>query len=88
MQALCAHGCSAACCYHAALSAVSTGAPVAVGQSNGMQAPSTSANAGEAAQPSSDGEVDQVEASFQAAAERLKQQQAEAALPIEDKLNM
>lgn len=53
-----------------------------------VQAPSTSANAGEAAQPSGDGEVDQVEASFQAAAARLKQQQAEAAMPIEDKLNM
>ena len=53
-----------------------------------LQAATTSATTGDAAQPSSDGEVDQVEASFKEAAHRLKQQQAEAAMPIEDKLNM
>ena len=53
-----------------------------------MQMPSTSAHSGEATQLGSDGEVDQTEASFKEAAARLKKQQAEAAMPIEDRLNL
>ena len=51
------------------------------------QAPSTSATSGEAAQTGTDSE-DEVEASFKAAAERLRLQRQEEQMPIEDRLNM
>ena len=49
--------------------------------------PSTSAASGEAAETGTDSE-DEVEASFKAAAERLRLQQQEEQMPIEDRLNM
>ena len=49
--------------------------------------PSTSATSGEAAHTGSDSE-DEVEASFKAAAERLRLQRQEEQMPIEDRLNM
>ncbi len=52
-----------------------------------QQVPSTSGTTGEAAQPGSDSE-DEVEASFKAAAERLRLQRQEEQMPIEDRLNM
>ena len=51
------------------------------------QVPSTSAASGEAAHAGSDSE-DEVEASFKAAAERLRLQRQEESMPIEDRLNL
>lgn len=51
------------------------------------QVPSTSATSGEAAHTGTDSE-DEVEASFKAAADRLRLQRQEEQMPIEDRLNM
>ena len=51
------------------------------------QVPSTSATSGEAAHTGTDSE-DEVEASFRAAADRLRLQRQEEQMPIEDRLNM
>lgn len=51
------------------------------------QGPSTSGTDGDAAQASTDSE-DEVEASFKAAAERLRLQRQEEQMPIEDRINL
>ena len=52
-----------------------------------VQVPSTSATSGEAAHTGTDSE-DEVEASFKAAADRLRLQRQEEQMLIEDRLNM